>query len=372
MNSAGTLALAGVSKLGRLSGGTPLSLPREPGPEPNHGTGLYGLERWAVRNARSPNVPRCGTRSTLHPWYTSHVCASTLGYVRICAATPVRPLMSGTDAPLSDNATRVHIDTTKPSLARCYDAALGGKDNYEVDREFIRRLEQVTPEIGQFTWDNRNFLIRVTRFLASEAGITQCLDCGSGLPTAENTHQVAQRIQPDARVVYIDNDPIVLAHGRALLEENDQTHFSDADIFKPRQVINDEIVRRYLDFSEPIALFQLGTLHHYDGEPSPQSIMAEYIDALPSGSYVAISHFFDPETTSELSELARKMEQVFLNSPIGSGWFRTRADIEGMFPGLELVDPGLTRCADWWPDGPRIKPFDPVQHCLVGAVGRKP
>jgi hypothetical protein len=129
----------------------------------------------------------------------------------------------------------------------------------------------------------------------------------------------------------------------------------------------------YLDFSEPIALFQLGTLHHYHGERSPQSIMTEYIEALPSGSYVAISHFCDPETTSELSELARKMEQVFQQSPLGSsGVFRTRAEIEGMFPGLDLVEPGLTPCADWWPDGPRIKPLDPVQHCIVGAVGRKP
>jgi SAM-dependent methyltransferase len=213
----------------------------------------------------------------------------------------------------------------------------------------------------------------VTRFLAGKAGITQFLDCGSGLPTAENTHQAAQRIQRDARVVYVDNDPVVLTHGRALLVENDQTHFSPADIFKPREVINDKIVRTHLDFSEPIALFQLGTLHHYDGERSPQSIMAEYIEALPSGSYVAISHFCDPETTSELSELARKMEQVFRQSPLGSsGVFRTRAEIEGMFPGLDLVEPGLTPCADWWPDGPRIKPLDPVQHCIVGAVGRKP
>jgi hypothetical protein len=279
--------------------------------------------------------------------------------------------MPNTDAPLSDDVTPVYIDTTKASIARVYDAALGGKDNYEIDREVIRRIAQIAPEIGQVGWDNRNFLIRVSRFLAGEVGITQFLDCGSGLPTAENTHQVVQRIQPDARVVYVDNDPVVLAHGRALLEENDQTHFSAADIFEPRQVLNDEIVCRNLDFSEPIALFQLSTLHHYDGERSPQSIMAEYIEALPSGSYVALSHFFDPET-SELSELARKLEQVFLHSPMGSGWFRTRSEIEGMFPGLELVEPGLTLCADWWPDGPRIKPLEPAQHCVLGAVGRKP
>ena len=279
--------------------------------------------------------------------------------------------MPGTDA-LSEDAVPAYIDTTKASIARVYDAFLNGKDNYEIDREVLRRLQRVAPEAIRLGGDNRDFLIRVTRFIASQTGITQFLDCGSGLPTAENTHQVAQRIQPETRVVYIDNDPVVLAHGRALLEENDRTHFSAGDIFKPDEILNDEVVRRYLDFSEPIALFQLGTLHHYNGERSPQSIMAEYIDALPSGSYVAISHFFDPETTPELNELARKMEQTFLHSPMGSGLFRTRTEIEGMFPGLELIDPGLVRCADWWPDGPRIKPLDPVQHCIVGAVGRKP
>lgn len=280
--------------------------------------------------------------------------------------------MPGTDARLPDDVVR-KIDPTKASIARVYDAFLNGKDSYEIDREVVRRIQQVAPEMGRTASDNRNFLIRVTRFIASQTGITQFLDCGSGLPTAENTHQVAQRIQPGAQVVYVDNDPVVLAHGRALLEKNDHTHFSAADIFKPHQVIDDEIVRKYLDFSQPIALFQLGTLHHHDGEPSPQSIMAEYIDALPSGSYVAISHFSDPETSPELSELARRLEQVFLRSPMGSGVFRTRAEIEGMLPGLELVEPGLTRCADWRPDGPRsIKPLEPVQHCMVGAVGRKP
>lgn len=279
--------------------------------------------------------------------------------------------MPGTKASLPFDATPAHIDTTKASVARVYDAFLNGKDNYEIDREVLRRVQQVAPEATQLGWDNRDFLIRVTRFIASQTGITQFLDCGSGLPTAENTHQVAQRIQPDARVVYVDNDPVVLAHGRALLEENDQTHFSAADIFEPCQILGDEVVRRYLDFSEPIALFHLGTLHHYDGERSPQSIMQEYVDVLAPGSYVAISHFFDPEA-GEYSELARKLEQVFLHSPMGSGLFRTRAEIVGMLPGLELVEPGLTRCADWWPDGPRVKPLAPVQHCIVGAVGRKP
>jgi SAM-dependent methyltransferase len=271
----------------------------------------------------------------------------------------------------STEVAPVHIDTTKASIARVYDAFLNGKDNYEIDREVLRRVQTVAPEASQLAWDNRAFLIRVTRFMASQTGVTQYLDCGSGLPTAENTHQVAQRMQPDSRVVYIDNDPVVLAHGRALLEENDQTHFVSADIFKPADVINNEVVRKHLDFSQPIALFQLGTIHHYAGERSPESIMQEYIDALAPGSYVAISHFLDPET-DEHSELARRMEDVFLHSPMGTGLFRTHSAIMSMFPGLDMVDPGLVRCVDWWPDGPRIKDLDPVQYCIAGAVGRKP
>ncbi|MGH3796616.1 MAG: SAM-dependent methyltransferase [Pseudonocardiaceae bacterium] len=279
--------------------------------------------------------------------------------------------MPGIDTSPADAAPPAYVNTAKASIARVYDAFLNGKDNYEVDREVLRRVQQVAPEAAQLGWDNRDFLIRVTRFIATQTGITQFLDCGSGLPTAENTHQVAQRIQPDARVIYVDNDPSVLAHGRALLEENDRTHFIAADIFQPRQILDDETVRKHLDFSQPIALFQLGTLHHYNGQRPPQDIMAEYIEALPAGSYVALSHFFDPET-SEYSELARRMEDVFLHSPMGSGVFRTRTEIEGMFSGLELIEPGLTRCADWWPDGPQLTPLTPAQHCIVGAVGRKP
>jgi len=273
---------------------------------------------------------------------------------------------------IAGDVTPFGVDPTKSSIARAYDAALGGKDNYEVDREVLRQLQVVAPAISDYAWDFRNLLIRITRFLAGEAGITQFLDCGSGLPTAENTHQVAQRLQPDARVAYIDNDPSVLAHGRALLVENEATVLVGADIFDPRQVLDNEVVRQHLDFSEPIALYQMATLHHYNGQRSPQSIMAEYIDALPSGSYVAISHYCDPEIPKELHELAREIERAFLRSPMHSGWFRTRAEIEAMLAGLELVEPGLVRCADWWPDGPQLKPLEPERRCTLGGVGRKP
>jgi hypothetical protein len=264
------------------------------------------------------------------------------------------------------------IDTSKASIARVYDTALGGKDNYPADREVVERLKQVAPEIEQFTVDHRAFLVRVTRFLAGEAGVDQFLDCGSGLPTAENTHHAAQRLNPEARVVYVDNDPTVVAHGRALLEENDQTFFAPADLTVPREVLDDPVVARNLDFSRPIALLQMGTLHHYDesGPLTCAEIMQQYTDALPSGSYVALSHFLDPQDAD--SALARRMEDVFLHSPLGSGTFRTRDQILAMMPGLELVDPGLELCVKWWPDGPSLRPLLPAQRCIAGVVGRKP
>ncbi|ASU79818.1 hypothetical protein CDG81_17870 [Actinopolyspora erythraea] len=271
-----------------------------------------------------------------------------------------------------ESATPIHIDTSKASIARVYDAFLGGKDNYEVDRQVFEGVKQAAPEAADLAWDNREFLIRTIRFLASQTNVRQFLDCGSGLPTAENTHQVAQRLNPEARVVYVDNDPVVLAHGRALLEENEQTHFSPADIFEPRNVLEDPVVNAHLDFSEPIALLQVGTLHHYVGDRDPGEIMREYVEALPSGSFVVLSHFYDPEDDGYYSELARRMDDRFTHSPMGSGKFRTEKQIRGMFPGLEFVDPGLVLCCDWWPDGPRFKKQPEVSNCIVGAVGRKP
>lgn len=262
------------------------------------------------------------------------------------------------------------IDRTRASIARVYDCALGGKDNFEVDREVIEKLTRVAPEIRQTAVDHRQFLIRVTRFIAQQTGIRQFLDLGSGLPTAENTHQAAQRIAPDTRVVYVDNDPSVVAHGRALLEENELTRFAEADLTRPEDVLADPVVRELIDFSQPLALLQMGTLHHYVGERPCADIMRTYIDALPSGSYVALSHFYDPQ--DENSALARRMEQVYLNSPMGSGVFRTEEQILAMLPGLELIDPGFSVVSDWWPDGPRLQPLSPAQKCLAGAVGRKP
>lgn len=265
----------------------------------------------------------------------------------------------------------VGVDPTRASIARVYDAFLGGKDHYTIDREVFEGVRKVAPEAQDLAVENRGFLIRACRFIAIQTGITQYLDCGSGLPTAENIHQVVQRISPESRVVYIDNDPVVLAHGRVLLQENDQTHFVAADIFQPKEILENEAVRRYIDFDEPLAFLQLGTLHHFDGpRERPAELMREFIDALPSGSFVAISHFLDPQ--DEHSAVARRMEDVFLHSPMGSGTFRTHDELLELFAGLEFVEPGLVRCADWWPDGPRLKPLNPVQYCIAGGVAWKP
>jgi SAM-dependent methyltransferase len=270
-----------------------------------------------------------------------------------------------------DKRVPVGVDPTRASIARVYDAFLNGKDNYEIDRAVLAQVQERMPTAQELAFENRGFLIRACRFLAIEAGVDQFLDCGSGLPTAENVHQVVQRVTPEAQVVYVDNDPVVLAHGRALLEENENCLFVAEDIFEPKTVLGNEDVNTMIDFTRPMAFLQMGTLHHFNGpREQPAEIMREYISALPSGSYVALSHFLDPE--NEYSSTAREAEDAFLHSPMGSGTFRTYAELLELFDGLELVEPGLVRCADWWPDGPRLKPLTPAQRCIAGAVGRKP
>ncbi|GAB3833177.1 SAM-dependent methyltransferase [Kribbella italica] len=273
------------------------------------------------------------------------------------------------DATKAPSSVPVGVDTTRASIARVYDAALNGKDNFEIDREVLRQVATVAPQVNDLAWSNRNFLIRACRFLAGQVGITQYLDCGSGLPTAENTHQVVQRLQPAAKVLYIDNDPVVLAHGRALLEENDRTLFISADIFEPEKVLAEPQVQEFLDFDQPIALIHNGTLHHYLGDDGPD-LMKTYMDALVPGSYSVVAHFYDPQTP-EHSAIARAMEDKFTHSPMGSGVFRTYDQIRAMFPGQELVEPGLVLCDDWWPDGPRVKPLNQVEECIASGVGRK-
>ena len=265
----------------------------------------------------------------------------------------------------------VGVDPTRASVARVYDALLGGKENYSIDRQVMREMITAVPDVIDAARENRAFLIRVSRFIARETGVVQYLDCGSGLPTAENTHQVVQRLRPESKVVYVDNDPVVLAHGRALLEEDERTRLIHGDLFNPRAILEHEVVRTHLDFTQPIALFQLATLHHYKGpRDRAAAIMREYIDALPSGSYVAISHFFDPQ--NEDAAATRALAEALRTGSLGGATPRTCNEIMELFTGLELVEPGLVPLATWWPDGPRLKPHSAAQQIIAGAVGRKP
>jgi hypothetical protein len=278
-------------------------------------------------------------------------------------------------APTSPSQVPVGVDPTRPSIARVYGGFLGGKDLYEVDRQVMAKINSAVPEAVDIARGNRGFLNRACRFLV-QTKIDQFLDCGSGLPTAENTHQIVQRFNDEARVVYVDNDPVVLAHGRALLEDNERVRMVGADIFKPSSVLENEVIRTYLDFDRPLVLLQVGTMHHVEGDHAPD-IMRAYIDALPSGSFVVFSHFFDPETP-EHTPIARRIENILVNGPMGAGRFRTRDECLAMLDGLELIKPnapsppGLAVCDEWWPDGPRLNPLSKAAHCIVGAVGRKP
>ena len=271
---------------------------------------------------------------------------------------------------VSPSSVPVGVDPNRASIARVYDAALGGKDNYEIDREVLEDVKKAAPEVNDLAWSNRQFLIRAARFMADQAEIDQFIDCGSGLPTAENTHQIVQRVNPEAKVVYVDNDPVVLAHGRVLLEENENTHLISGDIFDPDDVLGDQTLRETIDFTRPVGVLHVGTWHHYLGDDIPE-LMRRYVDALPSGSCVAMAHFYDPEDET-YSPIAREMEKIFVASPMGSGRFRTRAEIEAMFPGLDLVEPGFSLCDEWWPDGPRMRELNQAERCIAAAVGRKP
>jgi hypothetical protein len=167
------------------------------------------------------------------------------------------------------------LDFSKASLARLSDALLGGHDHYEVDREAMRRLLAIAPGARAMAKEHRDWLVRAVRFLAGKRGIDQFLDLGSGMPTAENTHEVAQRYNPDAQVVYVDNDPVVQVHGRALLEENYLTHVTGADLTRPAETLADEVVKEYLDFRRPVALILTSIVHHIDDYERAKRIVAE-------------------------------------------------------------------------------------------------
>lgn len=260
------------------------------------------------------------------------------------------------------------IDTSAPSIARVYDALLGGKDNFEADREVMRRLLASSPGGEQLARRCRACLGRMVRWLVAEAGVDQFLDLGSGLPTAENVHQIAQRINEEAVVVYVDNDPVVAAHGRALLEDNDHTHFLAADLTDPETILTAPIVAEHLDFTRPVAMIQSMTLHFVPDQADAERIMTSYIDRLTSGSYVAILHFggLDPDDAVIAEIVATYRTSTGPLTP------RTFEQIRALMPGLELVDPGLVPIDDWWPGGPDLEPRPSHARYDIAGLARKP
>lgn len=256
------------------------------------------------------------------------------------------------------------IDLTKPSIARAYDVVLGGKDNYAVDRQVVGEMLKIVPDLPQVATYNRQALSRGVRYLAGEAGIRQFLDLGSGLPTAENTHQVAQRVAPDARVVYVDNDPIVLAHGRALLEENGNTAVVTADLRDPEAVLAHPGVTRLIDFSQPVAVMLVGILHHLHDDEDPEGVAKAYMAAVPSGSYMFMTAFC--RSFPEAAEL----EQTYL-SVLGTGRFRSREQLQAFFGDLEMIDPGLVYLPEWRPEEPLPDKMTVAEKLMAGGIGYK-
>ncbi len=259
------------------------------------------------------------------------------------------------------------IDTSTPSIARVYDYFLKGKDNFAADREVAEQIIEAAPEAAIAAESNRGVLRRAVRHLVADAGIRQFIDIGSGLPTQGNVHEVAHAIDPQARVVYVDNDPIVLAHGRALLAETDTTTVIQADIREPGQILDNPDTQALIDFTEPVGLLLAGIIHHVQDEEDPERIMARLRDALPSGSYVLLTHFFDPGDDPVAARFESIMQEGF-----ETGRYRRRDEIEPFFDGLELLEPGLVHLHQWRPDPQEPEQEHYLQKYVVAGLACKP
>ncbi|WP_067185128.1 SAM-dependent methyltransferase [Microtetraspora niveoalba] len=262
-----------------------------------------------------------------------------------------------------DNEVLARINTSVPHSARVWDYWLGGKDNYAPDREVGDEIVKVMPDLPVNARAERQFIGRVVRHLAGEAGIDQFLDVGTGIPSADNTHEVAQRVNPKSRIVYVDNDPIVLVHARALLQSTPDgaTAYIDADLRKPEPIL--EEAARTLDFSRPIALMLMGVLEFVPDAELAHAAVGTLRDALPSGSYMAIAHSV---RSVSMDDAAAKWNASSA-SPLT---LRTPEQLEEFFTGMELLSPGLVSLPKWRPE-PETG-FQDRDVFQFGGVGRKP
>ncbi|MGW5668298.1 SAM-dependent methyltransferase [Micromonospora sp. NPDC003776] len=262
------------------------------------------------------------------------------------------------------------IDPSVPHPARRYDYWLGGKDNFAADRRSGDAVAAAYPAIRTTVIENRRFMHRATRYLAGTAGIRQFLDIGTGIPTSPNMHEVAQGVDPASRVAYVDNDPIVLAHARALLSSSPQgaTAYVDADLREPEKILAHPDVRATIDFDQPVGLMLVAILHFLTDADDPYGITRRLVEALPSGSYLVISH-----ATTDLvpRDIAATAAPVTTTSMIDMA-FRSRDEFRAFFDGLEFVEPGISPVTEWRPDDAPEQRRSVAQASMYAAVARKP
>jgi S-adenosyl methyltransferase len=259
-------------------------------------------------------------------------------------------------------ADRLQLD--RPHSARVWNFLLGGKDNYAADREAGEMILQMFPDIALLARLQRRFLVRAVRHLAAEAGIRQFLDVGTGLPTVDNTHEVAQRIAPESRIVYVDNDPLVLVHAQALLTSTPEgaCAYLDADVRDPERIL--EEAAKTLDFSRPVALTLLGILGQIPDSDEPEALVARFLDALPAGSYLALSDGTDT------NEALNQAISVYNANSASSYHLRAPERIAAYFEGLELVEPGVVPTSQWHPE-PVDVGRSPSDVDAICGIGRK-
>jgi hypothetical protein len=255
-----------------------------------------------------------------------------------------------------------NVDVELPSAARVYDYLLGGGHNFAADRAVGDRVLQAQPNGRQIAGSNRAFLRRAVIYMI-EQGITQFLDLGSGIPTVGNVHEVAQRADPDSRVVYVDYDEVAVAHSQLLLRGNGNAAVVAADLCQPDLVLESSAVRRLLDFDRPIGLLMVAVFHFVSDEKNPARIVAAYRDRMPPGSLVALSHLTADHMPHEMAGVVEAMKNS--RDPM---YFRSKAEIATMFDGLELVEPGLVSAPHWRPEPDS---YDPQVEGVYAGVGRK-
>ncbi|HET9081920.1 MAG TPA: SAM-dependent methyltransferase [Trebonia sp.] len=271
--------------------------------------------------------------------------------------------LTADDLPVPD------VDTGRPHPARMYDYCIGGKNHFAADRAVADAVLANWPAARIGLRENRRFLGRAVRYLAEEAGIRQFLDIGSGLPTTTNVHEIAQTIDPSCRVVYVDNDPMVLVHARALLTSRPEgrTAYIQADLKSPADILAAPAVQSVLDFSQPVALMLIAVLHFLGEEDKPEAVLSALLDALPSGSYLAASHMtleHDPEGLGGGQRTYRKA-----GLPMNARDADEFASLA--FSGLELVPPGVVLVSEWRPDSDAPRPTAAEVSCY-GGIARKP